>query len=146
MAPNTRRRRRGVSKTNSRQFDKAKTTQREESEASVPNRHGLVLDKVMLVPQTYDPDTCDLNGIIPRMPDREALDAENYEAWGHERFGDDWLQQRRLMLAERNIYIDFDQVHVSRQRALRILEHTIEMRPFRPQVQYFDATIFRDNL
>ena len=88
------------------------------------------------VPQTYNPDTYDPEGQMPWTPEPEPYDPETYAAWGRKHFGDDWYEQRKTMLQERNIYAP-DGVYGRRQRALRVMEHKIEGRPFEPR----DATL-----
>ena len=89
------------------------------------------------VPQTYDPDTYDPEGQMPWTPEPEPYDPETYGAWGRKHFGDDWYEQRRIMLQERNIYAP-DPVYGTRQRALRVMEHKIEGRPFEPRYRVLD--------
>ncbi|KAI3325936.1 hypothetical protein HD806DRAFT_520658 [Xylariaceae sp. AK1471] len=93
----------------------------------------LVLGKEMLVPQTYDPDTYNPETRMPWTPEPEPYDPEKYAAWGRKHFGDDWHELRKVMLQERNIYLQYDRVYRERQRALRIMEHKIERRPFEPR-------------
>ncbi|KIM93092.1 hypothetical protein OIDMADRAFT_36026 [Oidiodendron maius Zn] len=83
------------------------------------------------VPVTYDPETYDPEGQMPWTPEPEPYDPLTYAAWGQKHFGDEWYEQRKTMLQERNIYSG-DSVYRSRQRALRVIEHKIEGRPFRP--------------
>ncbi len=103
-----------------------------------------VWGKVLQIPPTYDPDTYDPDGRMPWTPEPEPYDPETYAAWGRKHFGDDWFKQRQTMLQERNIYFDRDPVYRERQRALRILEHTAERRPFRPATEY--GGFIEDNL
>ncbi|KAK3692871.1 hypothetical protein B0T22DRAFT_436099 [Podospora appendiculata] len=86
----------------------------------------------MAVPQTYDPDTYDPNKRMPWTPEPEPYDPETYAAWGRKNFGQEWDDQRTKMLQERNIYMHLDPVYLERQRALRLLEHEVEGRPFKP--------------
>jgi hypothetical protein len=67
---------------------------------------------------------------VPGTPDPDPYDLKTYEAWGQKRFGDEWLNLRRTMIKERNIYFDKDPVYGDRQTKLRMLEHKIEGRPF----------------
>ena len=83
------------------------------------------------VPQTYDPETYDPEGRMPWTPEPEPYDPETYAAWGRKHFGNDWYEQRKIMLQERDIYLP-DSVYGSRQRALREMEHEMEGRPFKP--------------
>jgi len=121
-----------------------------QQEPKAPPPNALVLGVPMWVPQTFDPDTYNPDGQRPRTPEAEAAEPESYSAWGRERFGNDWFEQRRTMLQERNIYVITDRVYQARQRALRVLEHTTEGRPFRPYVQHTlsgDGTSYgEDNL
>ncbi|KAK0127971.1 hypothetical protein ONS96_007466 [Cadophora gregata f. sp. sojae] len=89
------------------------------------------------VPRTYDPDTYDPEGQMPWTPEPEPYDPETYATWGRKHFGDDWYEQRRTMLQERNIYGP-DAVYRHRQRDLRVMEHKIEGRPFRPRGEKLD--------
>jgi hypothetical protein len=91
-----------------------------------------VLGVLSPVPQTYDPDTYDPEGQMPWTPEPEPYDPETYAAWGRKHFGDDWYEQRRIMLQERNIYAP-DAAYGRRQRELRVMEHKIEGRPFEPR-------------
>ncbi|KJZ69992.1 hypothetical protein HIM_10619 [Hirsutella minnesotensis 3608] len=64
-------------------------------------------------------------------PEPEPHDAEEYTAWGRKHYGDDWNEQREMMLQERNFYdtgVDKynDTVYLNRQKALRIVERTKE--------------------
>ncbi|KAI1300449.1 hypothetical protein F5Y03DRAFT_397167 [Xylaria venustula] len=95
--------------------------------------YALVLGEEMLVPQTYDPETYDPERRMPWTPEPEPYDPETYAAWGWKQFGDDWYELRKIMLQERNIHLQYDQVYKERQRALRIMEHKIERRPFEPR-------------
>ena len=94
--------------------------------------YALVLGVEMLVPDTYDPDTYDPDAALPGTPEPEQPDPEAYAAWGRKRFGNAWHNQRETMLRERNICMEPDPLYKERQRALRILEHEVERRPFRP--------------
>jgi hypothetical protein len=87
------------------------------------------------VPLTYDPNTYDLESPIPGTPPPEPYETETYEAWGRERFGDNWLELRRRMIDERSLYLKNDLAYESRQRELRIIEHVVERRPLRPAIQ-----------
>jgi hypothetical protein len=91
-----------------------------------------VLGVLSPVPQTYDPDTYDPEGQMPWTPEPESYDPETYAAWGRKHFGDDWYEQRRIMLQERNIYAP-DAAYGRCQRELRVMEHKIEGRPFEPR-------------
>lgn len=67
----------------------------------------------------------------PWTPEPEPYDAEEYTAWGRKHYGDDWCEQRDLMLRERNFYdtgVDKfnDRVYLNRQRALRKMERERE--------------------
>lgn len=86
----------------------------------------------MPVPRTYDPETYDPEGRVQWTPEPEPYDPDTYSAWGRKHFGDDWYEQRRTMLQERNMYAP-GQSYVRRQRDLRVMEHKIEGRPFRPR-------------
>ncbi|CZR52894.1 uncharacterized protein PAC_02771 [Phialocephala subalpina] len=97
----------------------------------------LVAGVWMPVPRTYDPDTYDPEGQMPWTPEPEPYDPETYAAWGRKHFGDDWYEQRRIMLQERNIYAP-DAVYRRRQKDLRVMEHKIEGRPFRPRDEVLD--------
>lgn len=93
----------------------------------------LVAGTHMIISQTYDPDTYDPDRRMAWTPEPEPYDPETYAAWGRKHFGEDWYGQRKTMLQERDIYLDPDPVYKERQRALRVLEHKIEGRPFEPQ-------------
>lgn len=86
------------------------------------------------VPVTYDPDTYDYQHPVPGPPDPKPYDVETYEAWGRERFGDEWLELRRIMMKERNFHLATDDVYNDRQRKLRVLERKVERRPFKPVI------------
>lgn len=86
----------------------------------------------MLLPQTYDPDTYDSDGRMPWTPEPELSSPKTYAEWGRKHFGEEWHKTRKTMLEERNIYLGYDEVYKQRQRALRVIEHKIERRPFRP--------------
>jgi hypothetical protein len=93
----------------------------------------------MPVPQTYDPDTYDPDGRMPRTPEPEPYDPEAYAAWGRKHFGEEWYELRKTMLQERNIYV-YDPVYMERQRALRVMEHKTERRPFKPGAYWADKS------
>ncbi|KXX78216.1 hypothetical protein MMYC01_205056, partial [Madurella mycetomatis] len=109
-----------------------KQTQEEELEMGPEQLYAYVLGAEMLVPQTYDPDTYDPDGPVPWTPEPEPYDPKTYAAWGRRHFGEEWYKLRETMLRERNIYRVSDPVYLERQRALRVMEHKIEGRPFRP--------------
>ncbi|KLP11497.1 uncharacterized protein FFNC_03586 [Fusarium fujikuroi] len=92
----------------------------------------LVLGTSMLVPRTYDPDTYDFDARMPWTPEPEPYDPETYSAWGRKHFGEEWYQLRKVMLEERNPHDRRDPVYGARQRALRVMEHQAEGRPFKP--------------
>ncbi|KAK3333600.1 hypothetical protein B0T19DRAFT_130748 [Cercophora scortea] len=115
-----------------REAGKTEDVQRQRLETPVPQTYALVLGQEMAVPQTYDPDTYDPDRRMPWTPEPEPYDPEAYAAWGRKHFGQEWDNRRRTMLQERNIYMDGDPVYLDRQRALRVLEHQIEGRPFQP--------------
>ncbi|KAK1250299.1 hypothetical protein MKX08_010302 [Trichoderma sp. CBMAI-0020] len=96
-----------------------------------------VIGKEMLVSRTYDPDTYDLDGRMPWTPEPEPYDPETYSAWGRKLFGEEWYKLRKAMLKERNPYNEYDPVYRERQRALRVMEHKVEGRPFRPYTQIY---------
>ncbi|KAI1080580.1 hypothetical protein F5B20DRAFT_589304 [Whalleya microplaca] len=98
----------------------------------------LVLGEQMTIPQTFDPNTYDPDRRMPWTPEPEPYDPETYTAWGKKHFGDEWYEQRKTMLQERNPYMVRDRVYKERQRALRVLEHTIEGRPFKPRSGILD--------
>ncbi|KAI1178859.1 hypothetical protein F4777DRAFT_535915 [Nemania sp. FL0916] len=115
---------------------------RHHGEKWVENRNALrregkayvvVVGLEMLIVQTYDPDTYDPDRPLQGTPEPEPYDPETYAAWGLKRFGADWYHQRKAMMEERNIYMEYDPVYNERQRALRILEHRVENRPFKPR-------------
>ena len=83
-------------------------------------------------PQAYDLETYDPEAQMPWTPEPEPYDPETYAAWGRKHFGNDWYEQRKIMLQERNIYLP-EPIYGGRQRALRVMEHEIEGRPFEPQ-------------
>lgn len=99
-----------------------------------------VLREKMRIPQTCDFDTYDPDKRVAWTPEPEPYDTETYAAWGRKYFGDDWFEQRKTMLEERNICMEMniDPVYIERQRALRILEHRVEGRPFKPVSGVFD--------
>ncbi|KAK3326540.1 hypothetical protein B0H66DRAFT_163613 [Apodospora peruviana] len=100
-----------------------------------------VIGERMQITQTYDPDTYDPDSRMPWTPEPEPYHPETYAAWGRKHYGDDWYEQRKTMLRERNIYHKGDgrdPTYVKRQRNLRILEHSIEGRPFEPSAGIFD--------
>ncbi|KAH8889935.1 hypothetical protein GQ53DRAFT_651494 [Thozetella sp. PMI_491] len=104
----------------------------QETEIPAPYLIPVEEGEQMLVPQTYDPDTYDLDGRMPWTPEPEPYDPETYAAWGRKRFGEEWYELRKTMLEERNIYLQYDGVYKERQKALRIMEHEVERRPFEP--------------
>ncbi|KAH8746081.1 hypothetical protein F5883DRAFT_585880 [Diaporthe sp. PMI_573] len=106
--------------------------QEEELEIGPQQLHAEVLGTEILVPQTYDPDTYDPDGPVPWTTEPEPYDPTTYATWGRKHFGEEWYNLRETMLRERNIYRDSDPVYLERQRALRVMEHKIEGRPFRP--------------
>lgn len=114
--------------------------QSEETEAPTPQLYAMVEGEQMLVPQTYDPDTYDPDGRRPWTPEPEPYSPEIYSAWGRKHFGEEWYQLRKTMLEERNIYLQYDSVYVERQKALRIMEHKIERRPFEPRSGVFNES------
>lgn len=89
---------------------------------------------------TYDPDTWDPDIRMPWTPEPEPGDPEEtYTAWGRKHFGEEWYEQRKIMIQERNFYMDrLDPVFLERLQALRILEHKIERRPFAPYFGLMD--------
>ncbi|OAA37864.1 hypothetical protein NOR_06941 [Metarhizium rileyi] len=91
-----------------------------------------VLGHDMVVPQTYDPATYDPDWQVSWTPEPEPYDPKTYAAWGRKHFGEEWYQLREMMMAERNVYLEWDAVFKERQRTLRIIEHKVEGRPFRP--------------
>lgn len=97
------------------------------------------------LPQTYDPSTYDPENPVPGTPPPEPYEPETYEAWGHERFGDNWLEIRRRMIEERSLYLRNDLVYESRQRELRIIEHVVERRPFRPAIKGGHREVIEEN-
>lgn len=97
-----------------------------------PTYYALVMGKRMLVPRTYDPDTYDPDARMPWTPEPEPYDPETYAAWGRKHFGEEWYKLRKTMLEERNPYLEYDPEFEERQRALRVIEHEVEGRPFRP--------------
>ncbi|KAH8742430.1 hypothetical protein F5883DRAFT_442354 [Diaporthe sp. PMI_573] len=117
--------------------DKTEDPQRQGLETPGPQTRSLVSGVEMLVPRTYDPDTYDPDGRMPWTPEPEPYDPETYAAWGRKHFGEEWYEQRKTMLQERNIYRENDPVYRERQRALRVMEHKIEGRPFRPYTRFF---------
>ena len=107
-----------------------------ETKAPSNDDKGLfILTRFTETTHAYDPDTCDLDHKIPGTPEPEPYDPETYATWGRRHFGEEWFQQRKTMLQERNIYHPPDEVYRERQVALRILEHTIENRPSRPCIR-----------
>ncbi|KAH7264914.1 uncharacterized protein BKA55DRAFT_557328 [Fusarium redolens] len=96
----------------------------------------LVLGKEMLVPRTYDPDTYDPDARMPWTPEPEPYDPETYSAWGKKHFGEEWYQLRKAMIEERIPYDKYEPVYLERQRALRVIEHKVEGRPFKPYTQF----------
>ncbi|KAK0628686.1 hypothetical protein B0T17DRAFT_614569 [Bombardia bombarda] len=115
--------------------DEVEHTQEEELEMVPQQPYAYVLGREMLVPQTYDPDTYDPDGPVPWTPEPEPYDPETYAAWGRKHFGEEWYKLRETMLRERNIYRVSDPVYLERQKALRVIEHKIEGRPFRPALR-----------
>ncbi|KAH6630540.1 hypothetical protein B0J18DRAFT_488317 [Chaetomium sp. MPI-SDFR-AT-0129] len=105
-----------------------------QEEVKMPQQsyYARVLGEVMLVPQTFDFDTYDPEAPVPGTPEPEPYDPETYTAWGRKHFGEAWYELRETMLRERNIYLLPDKVYLKRQRALRVLEHKVEGRLFRP--------------
>src|SRR6478735_6610319 len=97
----------------------------------------------MLVPLTYDPDTYDFDARMPWTPEPEPYDPETYSAWGRKHFGEEWYQLRKSMLEERNPHHKYEPVYMGRQRALRVMEHQAEGRPFRPY-SYFVGDDIKD--
>ncbi|KAM4067315.1 hypothetical protein HRG_001289 [Hirsutella rhossiliensis] len=60
-------------------------------------------------------------------PEPEPSDTDNYTAWGRKHYGDDWYEQREVMLKERDFYdwgvnVNNDRVYIERQEALRNME------------------------
>ena len=102
-------------------LDNTKDPQRQGLETPAPQIYAWVSGVEMLVPQTYDPDTYDPDGRMPWTPEPESYDPETYAAWGRKHFGEEWYEQRKTMLQERNSYMDWDPIYRPRQRALRVL-------------------------
>lgn len=50
------------------------------------------------------------------------IDSDKYAAWGRKHFGEDWYQQRSIMLEERDIRVRVDPVYMARQKALQDME------------------------
>ncbi|KAI0448357.1 hypothetical protein F5B21DRAFT_522199 [Xylaria acuta] len=100
----------------------------------VPQMHARVLGGNILVPRTFSSDTYDPDAPPPGTPEPESHTPERYAAWGRKHFGQEWYEKRERMLQERNIYMDRDLVYEQRQRALRVLEHTLEGRPSMPAI------------
>ncbi|KAF4434328.1 hypothetical protein F53441_13713 [Fusarium austroafricanum] len=96
----------------------------------------LVLGKEMLVPRTCDADTYDPDAQMPWTPEPEPYDPETYSAWGRKHFGEEWYHLRKAMLEERIPYHKYEPVYMGRQRALRVIEHQAEGRPFRPYSEF----------
>ncbi|KAK0708510.1 hypothetical protein B0H67DRAFT_496202, partial [Lasiosphaeris hirsuta] len=80
----------------------------------------------------YDPDTYDPDGPVPWTPEPGPYDPKTYTAWGRKHFGEEWYKLRETILRERNIYRISDPVYLECQKALRVIEHKIEGRLFRP--------------
>ncbi|KAI1196651.1 hypothetical protein F5X97DRAFT_344429 [Nemania serpens] len=83
----------------------------------------------LLVPRTSHYDSYDPNAPLPGTLEAESHTPERYAAWGRNRFGEEWYNQRETMLQERRIYMVHDPVYEQRQKALRVLERIIEGRP-----------------
>ncbi|KAI1169704.1 hypothetical protein F4777DRAFT_192560 [Nemania sp. FL0916] len=94
--------------------------------------YGIVLDEEMLIAPDWDPDTYDPYHEVSWMPEPEEYNPETYMKWGLEYFGERWYELRYAMLQGRNIYLEHDPVYRERQRYLRVLEHQVERRPFKP--------------
>ncbi|KAK2673743.1 hypothetical protein RAB80_011286 [Fusarium oxysporum f. sp. vasinfectum] len=80
---------------------------------------------------------------MPWTPEPEPYDPETYSAWGRKHFGEEWYQLRKSMLEERNPHHKYEPVYMGRQRALRVMEHQAEGRPFRPY-SYFVGDDIKD--
>ena len=100
-------------------------------ETPVPQVRAMVIGVEMQMPRTWDPETYDPEKRMPWTPEPEPYDPETYAAWGRKHFGEEWYELRKTMLEERNIY--YDPVYQECQRALRIMEHKVEGRPFKPR-------------
>jgi len=87
-----------------------------------PDREPTGAIHLMETPERHDPDACDPDKRKLWTPEPEPYDPDIYAAWGRKHFGDDWYQQRKTMLQERNIYLGHDPVYNQRQRALRGME------------------------
>jgi hypothetical protein len=87
-----------------------------------PNREPTGAIHLAETPQRHDPNAYHPNKRRPWTPEPEPYDPDTYVAWGREHFGNDWYQQRKEMLQERNIYLRHDPVYNKRQRALRRME------------------------
>ncbi|KAH9906989.1 hypothetical protein F4778DRAFT_607879 [Xylariomycetidae sp. FL2044] len=58
-------------------------------------------------------------------PEPDPYQREEYTAWGRKHYGEDWYEQRELMLQERNFLkpsVKEDHVYLQRQKALRAME------------------------
>ncbi|KAI0856923.1 hypothetical protein F4860DRAFT_528684 [Xylaria cubensis] len=123
-----------ITKSNSdnhNELDGTKDRQRLEPEPS--QMYARVLGREILITRSFPAETYDPDAPLPGTPEPESHTPEKYAAWGQNRFGEEWCKQRERMLQERNIYLDPDPVYEQRQRALRVLEHTIEGRPSMPR-------------
>lgn len=98
-----------------------------QSEGNAPAR----LNRPMQLPQTCDPDTYDLDEPMQGTPEPENSDPETYAAWGAKRFGKEWYDLRKSMLAEVPGNLEY-KVYKDLQRDLRAMEHKAEGRPLRP--------------
>lgn len=67
-------------------------------------------------------DAHDSDAQRPWTPEPEPYNDDTYTAWGRKHFGEDWYQQRSIMLEERDIYAREDPVYKARQEALRNME------------------------
>ncbi|KAM7210729.1 hypothetical protein V8F06_013891 [Rhypophila decipiens] len=113
-------------------------SQNEELEIGPQQSYARVLGTATWVPQTYNPDTYDPDGRLPGTPEPEPYDAETYSSWGQKHFGEEWYKLRETMLRESNTFCLLDPVYLERQRALRVMEHKIDGRPFRPAFRMLD--------
>lgn len=75
----------------------------------------------------------------PWTPEPEPYDDDTYTAWGRKHFGEDWYQQRSIMLEERDIYALEDPVYKARQEALRDMEEERQAGKLPPRAMTWDG-------
>lgn len=86
-------------------------------------------------------DAHDSDAQRPWTPEPEPYNDDTYTAWGRKHFGEDWYQQRSIMLEERDIYAREDPVYKARQEALRDMEEERQAGKLPPRAMTWDELI-----